>query len=94
MLNVNREVIMAEPTKISSEEFQKSNEIRQRFAELTAEYGRINFALHTLKKNKEVIENQFDNLMKEEEEFISKLHETYGVGNLNIETGEFTPAGE
>lgn len=85
---------MATPIKIEQEKLQKSVEIRQKFAELIARYGRVGFALRSVNREKESLENEFDELAKAEEQLLLSIHQKYGEGSLNIETGEFTPVGE
>lgn len=79
---------------IKKDELRRALAVRQRFAELTHEYGKLAFAQTTLKKEQKSIENRFDDLIKEEEQLISELNDKYGTGALNVETGEFTPETE
>ena len=82
---------MTESITVSADDLRRAVAIRQRFAELTHEYGKLGFAECTLKREKVSIEARFDNLAKEEEELVKQLNDTYGVGTMNIETGKFTP---
>ncbi len=82
---------MAEPTTIESDELRAAVAIRQMFAELTAQYGKLGFAERTLNREKKAVEDKFDELAKRENVLTTELQEKYGVGTLNVETGEFTP---
>lgn len=82
---------MAGPVKVESDELRQATQIRQTFVNLTHEYGKLAFAQRTIDREKEQIEKQFDELLKDEEQFIRELNERYGTGTLNIETGQFTP---
>ncbi len=83
---------MTEPKVVESIELQMANDLRQNFAELTHEYGRLAWAQRTIDKEKAAIEEQFDGLSEKEEAFIEDLNKKYGTGTLNVDTGEFTPA--
>ena len=82
---------MAEPAKVESDELGRALQIRQTFANLTHEYGKLAFAQRTIDREKAQVEEEFDKLLIEEERFIKELNEKYGSGTLNVETGEFTP---
>lgn len=83
---------MATPMKIEQIEMNEAAEIRRKFTELTIQYGKIGFAKRAIERQQIEVEKQFDELTRSEEKFLNSLHERYGVGSLNIETGEFTPA--
>jgi len=83
---------MATPKKIEQEDLNEAVEIRRKFAELTTQYGKIGFARRAIERQQIEVEKQFDELTRQEEKYLNSLHEKYGVGSLNIETGEFTPA--
>ena len=82
---------MAGPVKVESDELRRALKIRQTFANLTHEYGKLAFAQRTIDREKSQVEERFDELLKEEEQFIRELNDSYGSGALNIDTGEFTP---
>lgn len=79
---------------IEKDELRRALAVRQRFAELTQEYGKLGFAQRTIRTERKSIESQFDALIKEEELLITELNDKYGTGALNVETGEFTPETE
>ena len=83
---------MATPAKIEQMDMNEAVEIRRKFTELTIQYGKIGFAKRAIERQQIEIEKQFDELTRQEEKFLNSLHEKYGVGRLNMETGEFTPA--
>lgn len=76
---------------VDSEELRRVNEVRTKFGELTHEYGKLQITKRMLKKELGQIENQFEELLMKEESLMKELNDRYGVGNLNVETGEFTP---
>ena len=79
---------------IEKDELRRALAVRQRFAELTHEYGKLGLAQRTINKERESIEERFDTLIEEEEQLIQELNDKYGIGVLNVETGEFTPDNE
>ena len=80
---------------VDSEELKRVNEVRTQFGELTHEYGKLQLTKRMLGKELSQIEDQFEKLLTTEESLMKELNDRYGVGNLNVETGEFTPvAGE
>ena len=85
---------MAEPVKVESDELRQALQIRQSFLTLTHEYGKLAFTQRSIDKEKMEIGNRFDELLKEEQQFITELIDKYGSGTLNVDTGEFTPEPE
>ena len=76
---------------VDSEELRRVNEVRTQFAELTLEYGKLWFTKRMLDKELNQIEGQFEQLLTKEESLMKELNDRYGIGNLNVESGEFTP---
>ncbi len=76
---------------VDSEELRRVNEVRTRFSELTQEYGKLQITKRMLEKELSQIEDQFEELLTTEESLMKELNDRYGIGNLNVETGEFTP---
>lgn len=77
---------------VEKHELETANSLRQKFAELTHQYGQLAWARRTLDKERVLLEDQFDELTKEESTFMNDLNKKYGTGILDVETGEFTPA--
>ena len=85
---------MAEVTKIEKDELRRALAVRQTFAELTHEYGRLEFAKLTLEEEQQSLRNRMNALRKEEELLMTELNDKYGTGTLNVDTGEFIPTQE
>jgi chromosome segregation ATPase len=86
---------MAQVTKTEMEEI---NVLRNKLATVVSETGQITLQIQlleadikdltgTLNMNTEA----FKKLLQEEQALIKRLSEKYGTGNINFETGEFTP---
>ena len=65
--------------------------LRKEYATVASEYGSISLARITLEEELVSLKKQYDELKEKETKFLAELQEKYGVGNLNIETGEFHP---
>ena len=85
---------MAEVNKIEKDELRRAVAVRQTFAELTHEYGKLEFAKLTLEEEQESIRDRMNALRKEEELLMKEIFDKYGTGAMNVETGEFTPDSE
>jgi len=83
---------MTTPVKIEQMDLEGAVEIRRKFTEITMQYGKLQFAKRVIEKQQSEVEEQFDELTQNEEKFLKSLHEKYGVGSLDMETGIFTPA--
>jgi len=58
---------------------------------LTIRYGELHYQIRSLKAELTMIDAAFDELETERFALVSKLQDTYGVGIVSLETGEFTP---
>jgi archaellum component FlaC len=86
---------MAEITK---EELAEINELRDKIADVVSTTGQVTLQIELLKSDIGELTGKLDDqskvfksLLKEEEALIKRLSEKYGSGNINFETGEFTP---
>jgi dynactin complex subunit len=82
-----------EPKKLTEEELKDLRDLQQQNANLTQELGSIEVARLNLKLQREKVEEAFEALRIEEQTLSQKLFDTYGNGSLDLENGEFTPAG-
>jgi hypothetical protein len=90
-----KEVIMAEITK---EELQEISVLRNKLATVVSESGQLTLQIQLLQTdivelNEKLSEQTkvFKGLLEEEQVLLKRLSEKYGVGQINFETGEFTP---
>jgi hypothetical protein len=83
---------MDKKTKFSEEELNELKEIRDSYEFITHELGQMELQkIFILEKDKEIRENL--KILKEREvKQADKLQKKYGVGTLDIETGEFIPS--
>ena len=84
--------------KFTQEEMNSLSNLRNSFAQLELSLGKAEMARIQLEQRAEQIENdklrletQLAELQKQESILVSSLNEKYGAGNLNPDTGVFTP---
>jgi len=84
--------------EITQEELAEINVLRDKLAEVVSEAGQLSLQiqlLHTdIAELNEKLGGQttrFRELLKEEQTLIQGLSKKYGTGQINFETGEFTP---
>ena len=89
---------MAETKKFTEEELESITEIQNGNSRIISELGQVelqlflvNEELEKLDKMKSALQIQFKNLQVEESELVSSLNEKYGIGTVDINTGEFVP---
>jgi len=89
---------MSEVKKLTEEEIVKIKEMQQQYNKFVFELGSIEAQLSEMANHKNIIEaekanvlNDIKSLTTREKDLLTSLQEKYGVGNINIETGEITP---
>jgi len=89
---------MSEPIKVSQEDIQKINGLRDVYRNLAFQKGQITFqimdiqeTINQLEKLSEEIESKYKGLRDEENKLATELRTKYGNGNINLEDGTFTP---
>ena len=85
-------------TKFSQEELDGLQAVRTDYLNIQNEFGSLRVRKLQLEQQVEAIENRevelegLYNQVRENETTLAKtLQDKYGTGNLNVETGEFTP---
>ena len=88
---------MSEVTKLTPEEISSIKELQASYNKVVFDLGSIESQLLMIKKQVTLLEgeklkivNEMDKLGAGEKTLIDSLQEKYGVGNINIETGEIT----
>jgi hypothetical protein len=77
--------------QIKPEQLQKLQELRGRFNELTFLIGKNKIEQISLKAEEEDMISEYARLGGEEQNFLGEIQKEYGDGNLDTNTGEFTP---
>ena len=84
--------------KFTKKEINSLQQLRSDYANVEVSLGKLEIArmqseqqLDNIENNKLRLETQYTELQKTESEIVNELTEKYGVGNLDITTGKFTP---
>tara|TARA_B110000977_G_scaffold154588_1_gene196488 strand:- start:1135 stop:1380 length:246 start_codon:yes stop_codon:yes gene_type:complete len=77
--------------KLSEKELSTLKEYQEQNAKISADLGNIEINFSLLKKQKEIVLKEFDNLQESQNSTGKELQEKYGAGNIDLEKGEFTP---
>jgi len=89
---------MSEEIKFTDEEMNKITDFQKGYSSIQGEFGQNNIArlsledrLNDLMKKEEETRKKFFDLQEKEKKFLEETTKKYGEGNLNPETGVFTP---
>ena len=89
---------MSEVKKLTEEEIKQIKEMQAQYNKFVFELGSMESQLAEISSHKIAIETEKSNILSDikklgerERELLATLQEKYGVGNINIETGEITP---
>ena len=89
---------MSEIKKLTEEEITKIKEMQTQYNKTVFDLGNVEAQLNeiathriNMETEKSGILSDLNTLLKHEKELLTSLQEKYGVGNINIETGEITP---
>lgn len=87
-----------ENVKLTEQELQQIQDLRVKYANITAQLGQLK--VEQMLINKQLsrlneLENQFikdyEQVQTEEEQFAKSITEKYGIGDVDVESGVFTP---
>jgi hypothetical protein len=84
--------------QITQEELVEINELRDKLATVVSDAGQRTLQVQLLQEDIVRLNTQlgedskvFKKLLEDEQALIKRLSDKYGVGDINFETGEFTP---
>ena len=90
---------MAKEIKFSDDELQSLNELSQGYQNIQAAFGQTKVQhilaeqqLSSLEEAEVQMESDYSDLQEKERELVQQLNEKYGPGQLDPQTGVFTPA--
>lgn len=88
-----------EVKKLTEEEINSIKEMQAQYNKFVFDLGNIEAQLQTVYKTETLLEAEKNNVLEDlnklgerEKELVESLQSKYGTGNINIETGEITPA--
>jgi len=91
---------MTEQTAITltESELNALRELREKYALSTTQFGQLKIEkrliskeLERLDRLEEEFESQYDAIIETEVALVKQIEDTYGQGNVELETGIFTP---
>ena len=87
-----------EEKKFDSKELEKIKDLQTKYQTITAKMGQLEVdrllleqAMERLSTSKAQLSADYEETQSDEKQFVSDLNTKYGAGNVNIETGVFTP---
>jgi len=80
--------------KLTEEEIKQIEELQQKNGVLIQELGQISLMEINLEERQNSAKEFLADLKKSEAELVKSLEETYGVGSINLKTGEFVSSSE
>ena len=90
---------MAKEIKFSEEELQSLNELSQGYQNIQSAFGQMKVQhilaeqqMSSLEEAEVQMESDYSDLQEKERELVQQLNEKYGPGQLDPQTGVFTPA--
>jgi len=82
---------MAEEVKFNDDELTKLKEIQDSYINVQNQFGQLKMAMFRLEQQEIDLENKLKDIQDNETDFLKQITKKYGEGNLNPETGVFTP---
>ena len=83
---------MSDEIKFTEEELKSLGDLQQAYQRITNSYGQIALAKHNLEEQEAAGKSEFENTRQQEQKLLNSITEKYGPGQLNPQTGVFTPA--
>jgi hypothetical protein len=83
-----------EPIKLTEEELGKLVELQKKSTVVVQEFGNVEIMKLQVEARKEELVTFYTQVKEDERTFGKELSEKYGDGTIDIEKGEFLPAGE
>ena len=77
--------------KLSEEELKTLKEFQEKNNKIVADLGTIELNINILKGQKDKVLEDFQKLQDEQNASAKELQDKYGAGNIDLESGEFTP---
>ena len=85
--------------KVEEKELQDVRDLRNNYQQIIVQLGQIELQLNDLNSAAKQVQHSKDELLTRYEELkiserskLEELNKKYGIGDLNVETGVFTPA--
>ena len=83
--------VAGQPIKFTQEEINQITELQNKTQSVVYQLGQLKLSEMQLESRFESLKSALESIEKEETSLAEGFSKKYGVGSLNIETGEFTP---
>ena len=83
--------VAGQPIKFTQEEINQITELQNKTKSVVYQLGQLKLSEMQLESRFESLKSALESIEKEETSLAEGFSKKYGVGSLNIETGEFTP---
>jgi predicted nuclease with TOPRIM domain len=83
--------VSGESIKFTDEEINQITELQNKTQSVVFQLGQLKLSEMQLENRFEELKQNLNNIESEETSLAEGFSSKYGVGSLNIETGEFTP---
>jgi len=77
-------------TKVTNEELKELENFQKNINVITYQLGQLTLQKLNLKKEEEIVNAQYEQLLLKEKEIGDKLQEKYGTAQIDLKTGEIT----
>jgi phage host-nuclease inhibitor protein Gam len=84
--------------KITEQEMTELTQLREQYSKTIFEIGQLQYEKHELENQLKTIDNELTGLYgditsnyQRQDDYLTKIREKYGEGNLDIQTGEILP---
>ena len=85
-------------TTLTETELSALRELREQYALLTTQFGQLKIEKRLVEKELQRLnqletqfEEQYDSIIESEVALVKQIEDSYGQGNVDLETGMFTP---
>ena len=85
-------------TTLTETELSALRELREQYALLTTQFGQLKIEKRLIEKELQRLneletqfEEQYDSIIESEISLVKQIEDSYGQGNVDLETGMFTP---
>ena len=83
---------MSDEIKFTDDELKSLGELQQSYQRITNAYGQIALAKHNLVAQEDAVKQEFESAKTNEQNLLNAITEKYGPGQLDPQSGVFTPA--
>mgnify|MGYP003115224468 CR=1 FL=1 len=83
--------VAGQPTKFTEEEIKSITDLQSKTQAVVFQLGQLKLSEMNLENRFEELKQALSDIENEETALADSFSKKYGIGSLNIETGEFTP---